>query len=250
MKKRAAAKVAIGVKSQGRRDGRGADELRPVAFRRNILAHLPGSVLAAFGKTQVLCTVCVEDSVPDFLRGKGQGWLTAEYGMLPGSTNRRKPRDRSGKVDGRTVEIQRLIGRALRQAVDMAALGERTLWIDCDVLQADGGTRTAAITGAWVALRDAQDRLIREGKLFKRFVSQQVAAVSVGIVNGRASVDLDYSEDSTAGTDMNLVMTSRGQFVEIQGTAEHGAFSEKQLHEMLRLGRKGMERLFELQKKT
>ncbi|KAF0245022.1 MAG: ribonuclease [Planctomycetota bacterium] len=240
-------KAIVGARPPGRRDGRGADELRPVAFRRNILAHLPGSVLAAFGKTQVLCTVCVEEGVPDFLRGKGTGWLTSEYGMLPGSTNRRKPRDRSGKVDGRTVEIQRLIGRALRQAVDLGALGERTLWIDCDVLQADGGTRTASITGAWVALSDAQDRLIREGKLFKKFVSQQVAAVSVGIVGGRARLDLDYSEDSQAGTDMNLVMTSRGQFVEIQGTAEHGAFSEKQLGEMLKLGRKGMERLFELQ---
>ncbi|MCE9583057.1 MAG: ribonuclease PH [Planctomycetes bacterium] len=233
-----------------RHDGRAADDLRQIGFKRDFLPHLAGSVLVAFGRTRVMCTVCVEETVPEFLRGKGQGWLTSEYGMLPGSTDRRKPRDRGGKVDGRTVEIQRLIGRALRQAVDLRALGERTLWIDCDVLQADGGTRTASITGAWIALKDAQARLKREKKITGDFVVQQVAAVSVGIVEGRGVLDLDYREDSTAGTDMNLVMTSRGQFVEIQGTAEHGAFSEKQLLELLALGRRGMERLFKMQREA
>ncbi|MBI2923154.1 MAG: ribonuclease PH [Planctomycetes bacterium] len=233
-----------------RHDGRRGNELRAVSFQRDWLPHLAGSVLVSFGRTRVLCTVCVEESVPEFLKGKRQGWVTSEYGMLPGSTDRRKPRDRAGKVDGRTVEIQRLIGRALRQAVDMKKLGERTLWIDCDVLQADGGTRTAAITGAWVALRDAQSRLRKEKKIRKDFLACQVAAVSVGIVGGSPALDLDYREDSTAGTDMNLVMTSAGRFVEIQGTAEHGAFSEEDLADLVALGKDGLKTLFEMQRRA
>jgi len=220
-----------------------------VTFQRNFIPHLAGSVLVSFGQTRVLCTVCAEEGVPGFLEGRGQGWLTSEYGMLPGSTDRRKPRDRAGKVDGRTVEIQRLIGRALRQAVDLKRLGERTLWIDCDVLQADGGTRTAAITGAWVALRDAQARLRKEKKIRKDFIVTQIAAVSVGVVDGTPVLDLDYREDSTAGTDMNLVMTGEDRFVEIQGSAEHGAFSDEDLASLLRLGRSGLRSLFRLQRK-
>ncbi|NUN49852.1 MAG: ribonuclease PH [Candidatus Brocadiae bacterium] len=231
-----------------RHDGRGAAELRPVTFQRDYLPHLAGSVLASFGRTRVLCTVCVEESVPGWMAGRGEGWLTSEYGMLPGSTDRRKPRDRSGKVDGRTVEIQRLIGRALRQAVDLRALGERTLWIDCDVLQADGGTRTASITGAWVALRDAQARLKKARKIRKPFLRTQIAAVSAGVVDGRPVLDLDYVEDSNAGTDMNLVMTGEGNFVEIQGSAERGAFSDADLASLLALGRGGIAELFRLQR--
>jgi ribonuclease PH len=230
-----------------RRDGRRPDQLRPVAFERGFLPHLAGSVVASFGRTRVLCTVCVDEGVPEWMAGKGSGWLTSEYGMLPGSTDRRKPRDRAGKVDGRTVEIQRLIGRALRQAVDLKRLGERTLWVDCDVLSADGGTRTAAITGAWIALRDAQARLRKDRLIRRDFVSSQVAAVSVGIVDGTPLLDLDYAEDSRAETDMNLVMTSRERFVEIQGTAERGAFSDAELRALLALGRRGLAELFRMQ---
>jgi ribonuclease PH len=224
--------------------------MRPVTFQRDFVPHLSGSVLTSFGRTRVLCTVCVEESVPEWMRGRGEGWLTSEYGMLPGSTDRRKARDRAGKVDGRTVEIQRLIGRALRQAVDLKRLGERTLWVDCDVLEADGGTRTASITGAWVALRDAERRLLAAKKVRKPFLVRQVAAVSVGEVAGRIVADLDYKEDSTAGTDMNVVMTGDGRFIEIQGTAEREPFDGTRLEALLDAARRACARLFQLQKES
>ncbi len=217
-------------------------------FERGFTEHSQGSVLACFGRTRVLCTATVTDGVPHFLKGKGQGWLTAEYSMLPSSTPGRKPRDRAGKVDGRSVEIQRLIGRALRAVVDLKRMPERTLWVDCDVLQADGGTRTTSISGAWLAIHDALTwmdgkRLLREWPLM-----DQLGAVSVGVVDGTPVCDLDYPEDSKAETDMNLVMTGSGRFVEVQGAAEGAPFDRSELDRMLELGEGGIRSIFEAQK--
>ena len=228
----------------GRPSGRAADELRPVSFTRGFTDHAEGSVLVAFGGTRVLCTASVEDSVPPFLRGKGQGWVTAEYGMLPRATHTRSPREAAkGKQSGRTQEIQRLIGRALRAVVDLKGLGERTVTIDCDVLQADGGTRTAAITGGYVALADAIDTLLKRRAVSANPLHGQVAAISVGIYRGVPVLDLDYAEDSNAETDMNVVMNSGGAFVEVQGTAEGHAFRRHELDQLLDLATQGISRL-------
>ena len=227
-----------------RPSGRGPAELRPIRLTRGFTRHPEGSVLVEFGETRVLVTASIEESVPGFLRGRGQGWVTAEYGMLPRATHTRSPREAArGKQGGRTLEIQRLIGRSLRAVVDLRGLGERTLTLDCDVLQADGGTRTAAITGAYVALHDAVDWLRRRRGLAASPVHGQVAAVSVGIVAGQPVVDLDYAEDSDAETDMNVVMNDAGQFIEVQGTAEGHAFSETELAAMLALAKKGITEL-------
>ncbi len=231
-----------------RKDGRAADELRTVRLTRGFTRHAEGSVLVEFGQTRVLVTATVEDGVPSFLRGKGEGWVTAEYGMLPRSTHTRSPREAAkGKQGGRTLEIQRLIGRSLRAVVDMRALGERTVTLDCDVLQADGGTRTAAITGAYVALADAMDVLVRRRAIAASPLHGQVAAVSVGIVRGAAVVDLDYGEDSTAETDMNVVMNNGGGFIEVQGTAEGHAFRRHELDALLDLAAAACQRLFAAQ---
>ncbi len=234
-----------------RHDGRRADELRPVRIERGFTEYAEGSVLVSFGRTRVLCTASVEESVPPFLKGTGQGWVTAEYGMLPRATHTRTPREAAkGKQGGRTLEIQRLIGRSLRAVVDLAALGERQVVLDCDVLQADGGTRTAAITGAWVALADACEALVARGVLSASPVRDQVAAVSVGLVGGEALLDLDYAEDSTCDTDMNVVMTGAGGFVELQGTAEHGAFDRGALEALLALAEKGIGELLAAQRES
>lgn len=222
-----------------RPDSRAADALRPLKFTRGFLGNAPGRVLVEFGRTAVLCTCSIDAKVPDFLVGKGQGWLTAEYGMLPGSTLGRKPRDKAGKVDGRSVEIQRLIGRSLRAVLDMTALGERTLWIDCDVLQADGGTRTAAISGAFVAVVDALAATPDMPEV-RSVLRDSVAAVSVGVVAGEARLDLEYVEDKVADVDMNLVMTGKGQFIEVQGTGEGSTFDRAELQAMLALGQAGI----------
>lgn len=231
-----------------RPSGRANDELRPIKITRNYTKHAEGSVLIECGDTRIICNATVENSVPGFLRGKGGGWVTAEYGMLPRSTGSRMRRESSlGKQGGRTLEIQRLIGRALRASVDTEILGERTVTIDCDVIQADGSTRTASISGAWVALSDAIQTLLEQGDLQQSPIECQVAAVSVGIYEGQAILDLDYAEDSNASTDMNIVMNSNGGFIEIQGTAEGESFSDEELHEMLALARKGTEEIFALQ---
>jgi ribonuclease PH len=231
-----------------RPSGRAPDELRPLSFVRGYTAHAEGSVLVGFGGTRVLCTASVEDGVPSFLRGTGQGWVTAEYGMLPRATHTRSAREAArGKQSGRTQEIQRLIGRALRAVVDLKALGERTVTLDCDVLQADGGTRTAAITGGFVALADAIDTLIKRRALSANPIHGQVAAVSVGIYRGLPILDLDYAEDSNAETDMNVVMNSGGAFVEVQGTAEGHAFRRHELDQLLDLASQGIARLHEAQ---
>ena len=229
-----------------RNDGRKPDELRPVKISTGVQEFAEGSVLIETGRTRVLCAVSVEDGVPPFLRNTGQGWVTAEYSMLPRSTHTRTRRET--KPRGRTQEIQRLIGRSLRAAVDMKALGERTLIADCDVLQADGGTRTAAITGAYVAVQIAVAALMEQGDLSASPVHRAVAATSVGIVDGRTLLDLDYSEDHAADVDFNVVMTDEGEFVEVQGTAESGSFSKSALDEMLALGALGTGRLFEAQR--
>ncbi|RKW44171.1 MAG: ribonuclease PH [Lautropia sp.] len=240
--------------SARRHDGRALDGLRPVHFQRRFTRHAEGSVLVSFGDTRVLCTASVLDSVPPFLRGKGQGWVTAEYGMLPRATHTRSDREAArGKQSGRTQEIQRLIGRSLRAVTDLKRLGERTIHLDCDVLQADGGTRTAAITGAWVALRDAVNGLLAAGKLTSDPLREAVAAISVGIVAlpGAAPacvLDLDYQEDSGCETDMNVVMTASGGLVEIQGTAEGAPFSRQQASELLDLAAKGIDELVRLQR--
>jgi ribonuclease PH len=232
-------------------DGRAPDQLRPVTFRRKFTSSAAGSVLVEFGRTRVLCTACVAYEVPPWLVGKGQGWVTAEYGMLPGSTNERKPRERSGKVDGRTAEIQRLIGRGMRAIVDLEMLGERTIWLDCDVIEADGGTRTAAITGAYVALVDAVRSMEAEGVRFVAPpVKDSVAAVSVGVVKGVPVLDLCYTEDSRAEVDMNVVTTGRGLIVEVQGTAEKTPFGVERLMELYRLAEKGCGQLRDLQKQA
>ncbi len=231
-----------------RPSGRQANELREVSITRNYTCHAEGSVLIACGNTKVLCTASVENRVPPFLRGSGEGWVTAEYGMLPRSTGSRMRREASsGKQGGRTLEIQRLIGRSLRAVVDRAALGELTITLDCDVLQADGGTRTAAITGAYVALVDACQWLLANGKINKDPLHGQVAAVSVGIYKNEAVLDLDYAEDSLAETDMNVVMNDGGGFIELQGTAEGHAFRKDELDQLLVLADKGIKSLLELQ---
>ncbi|KGE51310.1 ribonuclease PH [Xanthomonas axonopodis pv. vasculorum] len=232
-----------------RPSGRTADQLRPVRIERAFTRHAEGSVLVSFGDTRVLCTASVENRVPGFLRGKGEGWVTAEYGMLPRSTHTRSDREAArGKQGGRTLEIQRLIGRALRACVDRNALGERTVTLDCDVLQADGGTRTAAITGAYVALADAVNLLIKRGDIKKHPLIGAVAAVSVGIYRGEPVLDLDYPEDSDCDTDMNVVMNDGGGFIELQGTAEGHAFRRDELNALLALAEKGMGELFALQR--
>lgn len=228
---------------------RQADQLRPIAFQRHFTRYAEGSVLVSFGNTRVLCTATVEESVPSFLRGAGKGWVTAEYSMLPRATHTRSPREAAkGRQGGRTLEIQRLIGRALRAVVDFTKLGERTVILDCDVLQADGGTRTAAITGAWVALADAVDRLIADGRLSASPLLDSVAAVSVGIVAGRPLLDLDYAEDSAAAVDMNIVMTGDGRYVELQGTAEEHPFTAAELDDLRALGSLGCRELAALQR--
>ena len=234
--------------SSKRHHDRAVDALRPVRFTRRYTAHAEGSVLVEFGDTRVLCTATVEEGVPPFLRGKRQGWVTAEYGMLPRATHTRTPREAArGKQTGRTQEIQRLIGRSLRAVVDLEALGERTVTIDCDVLQADGGTRTAAITGAYVALVDACDALRARRQLERVPLHGQVAAVSVGIVGGVPMLDLDYSEDSQAETDMNVVMNNGGAFIEVQGTAEGHAFRRHELDALLNIAAAGIGELCALQ---
>ncbi|MFZ9036533.1 MAG: ribonuclease PH [Gammaproteobacteria bacterium] len=231
-----------------RPSARAADELRPIKITRHYIKHADGSALIECGDTRVICTASVENSVPGFLRGKGSGWVTAEYGMLPRSTGSRMRREAStGRQGGRTMEIQRLIGRALRASIDTEKLGERTITVDCDVIQADGGTRTASISGAWVALADAIQGLIENGDLQQSPIHCQVAAISVGIYQGNAVLDLDYAEDSAADTDMNIVMNSHGGFIEVQGTAEAAAFTEQELNDMLTLARTGINRIFEIQ---
>jgi ribonuclease PH len=234
-----------------RASGRAGDALRPVRLTRGYTRHAEGSVLAEFGETRVLCTVSVENRVPPFLKDKGRGWLTAEYGMLPRATHTRGEREAArGRQSGRTQEIQRLIGRALRAVVDLGALGERTLQVDCDVLQADGGTRTAAITGAFVAVHDALGWMKREGMLAALPVRDFVAAVSVGLSGGAALLDLDYAEDSSCDTDMNVVMTGAGRFVEVQGTAEGEPFARAQMDALLALAERGIRELVAHQRRA
>ncbi len=234
-----------------RPSGRAPGELRTVGLTRHFTKHAEGSVLVEFGDTRVICTASVDASVPRFLKGQGRGWVTAEYGMLPRSTGSRMPREAAGgRQGGRTIEIQRLIGRSLRAAVDMEALGERTVQIDCDVIQADGGTRTAAITGGYVALADAIESLRRSGHVRRQVLHGTVASVSVGIVAGAPVVDLDYAEDSTAETDMNVVMNEQGAFIEVQGTAEGHAFRRDELDAMLDLAATGCGQLIEHQREA
>jgi ribonuclease PH len=233
-----------------RLDGRRPADLREVVIQHSVAPQAMGSVLIRFGRTQVICAATLEESVPRWMREQGVegGWITAEYSMLPYSTSPRKPRDAArGRPDGRATEIQRLIGRSLRAAVDLAALGQRTLWVDCDVLQADGGTRTAAITGACVAMALACRTLIENGKISHNPIKRRLAAVSVGVVEGVPMVDLSYEEDSSASVDLNLVMTDKLEFVELQGSGEEAVFSEDQLVEMLRLGKAGIRQLLEIQ---
>jgi len=234
-----------------RPSGRAPEQLREVTITRGYTRHAEGSVLVAFGDTRVLCTASVDNKVPGFLRGKGEGWITAEYGMLPRSTNTRNDREAArGKQGGRTLEIQRLIGRALRACVDRGALGERTITLDCDVLQADGGTRTAAITGAYVAAADAVTWLLAKGKIERSPIKDAVAAVSVGIVSGTPLLDLEYVEDAACDTDMNVVMTASGGFVELQGTAEGATFSRLEMDALLALAAKGIGELVEAQRRA
>lgn len=234
-----------------RPDDRKANQLRPLSFKRKYTRSAPGSVLVKSGRTTVLCTCCVEPKVPDFLAGNGKGWLTAEYGMLPGSTNTRKSRDKGGKIDGRSVEIQRLIGRSLRAVVDLSKLGERTLWIDCDVLEADGGTRTASINGALVAVVDALNAVKKDlAAPVKAILLDSIAAISVGIVDGEERLDLEYVEDRDADVDLNLVMTGRGKIIEVQGSGEEATFSRKQLDKLIDLGEAGIEAITAEQKKS
>lgn len=231
-----------------RSSGRKANELRPVAITRGFNKHAEGSVLIEFGDTRVICTASVEESVPPFLRGKGTGWVTAEYSMLPRATHTRSSREAAkGKLGGRTHEIQRLIGRSLRAVTDLAALGERSILIDCDVIQADGGTRTASITGAWVALVDAVNGLVSKGLLAANPIREGVAAVSAGIVKGEVLLDLDYSEDSAAEVDMNFVVTASGRFVEVQGTAEEEPFTVAQMDGMRDAALDGIKKLLAIQ---
>jgi ribonuclease PH len=232
-----------------RRDGRELDELRPVAFTRDFTEFAAGSVLVEFGRTQVLCTASAEERVPPWMRGTGRGWVTAEYSMLPGSTTERSDREAArGRQSGRTQEIQRLIGRSLRAVTDLATMGEVQITLDCDALQADGGTRTASICGAYVALHDACTRLVATGRLTTHPLTDACAAVSVGMVDALAYLDLDYSEDARAEVDMNIVMTGAGRFIEVQGTAEGMAFSREELDSFLVLAEHGITQIFELQR--
>jgi len=234
-----------------RSDGRAVDALRAVRIQRHYTLHAEGSVLIAFGNTQVLCTASVEEKVPGHKKGSGEGWVTAEYGMLPRATHTRSDREAArGKQSGRTQEIQRLIGRALRSVFDLKLLGERTIQLDCDVLQADGGTRTAAITGAFVAAQDAVNWLLAQGKLVQSPIKDRVAAVSVGMVQGASLLDLDYAEDSACDTDMNVVMTGAGHFVEVQGTAEGAAFTRAEMDALLALADQGIRELLQLQQQS
>ena len=229
-------------------DGRNPGDTRPITFERGFTKHAPGSVLASFGDTRVLCTASYNDGVPPFLHGKGRGWLTAEYSMLPSSTEGRKSRDRNGRVDGRSVEIQRLIGRALRGVMDLSQMSEKTIWIDCDVLQADGGTRTTAINGAWVALYDLLSHMDRKRILRGWPLTSKLGAISLGVVGGETLCDLCYQEDSKAEVDLNLVMTGDGEFIEIQGSAEQAPFSRDQLNGILEMGEVAIRRIFDEQK--
>ena len=232
-----------------RNDGRQPNKLRPVTITRRYLKRAEGSVLIEVGDTRVICTASVENKVPPFLRNSRQGWITAEYGMLPRSTDSRMQREATrGKVSGRTQEIQRLIGRSLRSVVDLTKLGERTIWIDCDVIQADGGTRTASITGACIALFDALTDMRKNHDIKTLPLKDFIAATSVGIVNGKPMLDLNYNEDSKAQVDMNVVMTGSGKFVEIQGTAEEDPFSEEEMQKMLALAKSGIEELIKIQR--
>ncbi len=234
-----------------RPSGRAADDMRTIELVRDYTMHAAGSVLVSFGNTRVLCTASVEERVPPFLRGAGQGWVTAEYGMLPGATHTRGSREAArGKQSGRTLEIQRLIGRSLRAVVDLEALGERTVTLDCDVIQADGGTRTASISGAFVALSIAMQGLLARKSIKTNPIHGQVAAVSVGVYNGMPVLDLDYAEDSQAETDMNVVMNESGGFIELQGTAEGHAFRDDELQAMLALARKGISEIVEAQERA
>ena len=236
-----------------RADGRRPPELRPLTFQHGVAPHATGSTLVSFGHTKVICAVTIEEGVPRWMKEQGVvgGWITAEYSMLPYSTHQRKARDiTKGKIDGRSQEIQRLVGRALRAAVDLEGLGSRTVWIDCDVLQADGGTRTAAITGACVALALAIQRLLAAGTLTKNPLLGRVAAVSVGLVDGQALLDLNYGEDSTAAVDFNVVMNDRGEYIELQGTGEKTTFSGRELEELLALARAGITELIQAQSKA
>jgi ribonuclease PH len=232
-----------------RADKRAANAMRPVRITRNYTIHAEGSVLIEFGNTKVLCTASVEEKVPPHKRGSGEGWVTAEYGMLPRATHTRSDREAArGKQSGRTQEIQRLIGRSMRAVFDLKLLGERTIQLDCDVLQADGGTRTASITGAFVAAQDAVNKLLASGKITASPITAQVAAISVGIVKGTPLLDLEYTEDSACDTDMNVVMTGAGHFVEVQGTAEGAAFSREEMNALLALAEKGIGELMVLQR--
>ena len=228
---------------------RAANAMRPVTLTREVLKHAAGSCMSEFGDTRVLCAATIEEGVPRWRKGSRAGWVTAEYAMLPASTNRRSPREQRGRK-GRSMEIERLIGRSLRTVVDMRALGEMTITVDCDVIQADGGTRTASVTGAWVALHDALMSLVKTNKLPRLPLEGQVAAVSMGIVEGEALLDLDYSEDSNAQVDMNLVGTADGRIIELQGTGEQSPFDRAQLNELLDLGQAGIKKLIELQQKV
>ncbi|WP_077369668.1 ribonuclease PH [Anaerosalibacter sp. Marseille-P3206] len=232
-------------------EGRQYDELRKINITRNYLKHPDGSVLMEMGETKVICTAMIDDRIPPFLKGSNTGWITSEYSMLPGSTINRKVRDSSrGKVEGRSQEIQRLIGRSLRSVVDLSVIGERTIWIDCDVIQADGGTRTASITGAFVALIDALNKLYTRGDIPYIPVSNFISAVSVGIVGGVPILDLCYEEDYKAEVDMNIVMTDNGRFVEIQGTGEESTFSLEELNKLISLAQSGNEKIISIQKET
>ena len=234
-----------------RTEGRATNQLRPIRITPGFIGQAEGSVLIEVGRTRVICTATVEEAVPSFLKGQGKGWITSEYSMIPRATNTRTPRESTiGKKTGRTQEIQRLIGRALRASIELEKLGERQIWIDCDVIEADGGTRTASITGAFVAMSLAIQKLIASKKLKENPVRSFVAAVSVGVIKGVPMLDLDYPEDSTADVDFNIVMTDRDEFVEIQGTAEHFPFSTAALTELLDLGRLGIRELIEIQRKT
>jgi len=233
-----------------RPDARRLDEMRPVTITRGFIRHAEGSVLITVGETKLVCTASVEDRVPQFLKDTGQGWVTAEYGMLPRSTKTRTPRETSaGRPSGRTFEIQRLVGRSLRGVTDLPALGERTVWIDCDVLQADGGTRTAAITGAFIALADALHAMRQNGQIRTLPLKDFVAATSVGIVDGQVLLDLSYAEDSIAEVDMNVVMTGAGKFIEVQGTAEETPFERSQLDAMLQMAANGVRELIAIQRR-
>lgn len=239
------------IHSPQRQDGRAHDQLRIISFQRRFTRYAEGSVLVSCGETKVLCNATIEEGVPPFMRGEGRGWVTAEYAMLPRATHQRSAREATrGKVGGRTHEIQRLIGRSLRAVVDLPLLGERTVLIDCDVLQADGGTRTASITGAWVALADAVRGLQERGLLKANPLREQVAAISVGIVDGRPLLDLNYEEDSRAAVDMNFVITASGKFVEVQGTAEEAPFSREDLDCLQNLALNGCRRLCDLQRQA